>query len=144
MKNTQKTPFIVDEEYEVKLKKVNDELAAKRIALALPAITEEQDSALANNLSFGCYRIAKFLFRKQGERTDTINRQCGVANVSDTVKGTDKAQTAALDRIGLTITCVTVPAKNRYGSKGVIGTLWLTVTDQQKWKDAELKVQLVA
>jgi hypothetical protein len=144
MKNTQKKPFIVDKEYEVKLKKVNDKLAAKRIDLALPKLTQEQDSVLANNLSFGCYRIAKFLFSNQGERTDIINRQCAVANVSDTVKGTDRSQTAALDRIGLAIDCELIRAKNRYGSKSVIGTLWLTVTDQKKWQEAEQRISEAA
>ena len=144
MINTQAAPYIVDTDYEARLKKSNDELKIKRVTLALPALTPEQETALANNLSFGCYRVARFLFRKQGERTDTINQQCGVANVSDTVKGTEKAQTVALDRIGLAIDCEMVPAKNRYGSKGVIGTWWLTVTDQQKWQEAEQRISEAA
>jgi hypothetical protein len=144
MINTQPAQYLVDEGYEAKLKKSDDELKIKRIALALPALTPEQDSVLASHLSFGCYRVAKFLFSKQGERTDTINQQCGVANVSDTVKGTEKAQTAALDRIGLTITCELIPAKNRYGSKSVIGTWWITISNQQKWFEAEQRISEAA
>jgi hypothetical protein len=144
MKNPQTAPYLVDEQYEAKLKKVNDELAAKRIALTLPNLNPEQDNVLANNLSFSCYRVARFLFSHQGERTDTIGQRCAVGNLSDVVIGFEKSQTAALAKIGLTITCQIISAKNRFGSKGVIGMWWLTVTDQQKWQDAELKVQLVA
>jgi hypothetical protein len=144
MKNPQTAPYLVDEQYEAKLKKVNDELTEKRIALTLPDLSPGQDNVLANNLSFSCYRVARFLFSKQGERTDVISPSCAVSNVSDTVIGFDKAQTAALDRIGLTIHCELIPAKNRYGSKCVIGSWWLTVTDQQKWQEAELKAQQAA
>jgi hypothetical protein len=144
MINTQSAPHIVDDNYETKLKKSNQALKIKRVALALPALTPEQDSVLANNLSFGSYRVAKFLFSNQGQRTDAINQQCGVANVSDITKGTKKSQTMALARIGLTITCETVLAKNRYGSKGTIGTWWLEIANEQKWLEAELKALLVA
>jgi hypothetical protein len=144
MKNPQTAPYLVDEQYEAKLKKVNDELAAKRIDLALPKLTQEQDNVLANNLSFSSYRVAKFIFNNQGERTDRISPTCAVANVSDTVIGFGKSQTVALDSIGLRITCQVIPTKNRYGSKGVIGVWWMTVADAQKWKNAELKIQQAA
>jgi hypothetical protein len=144
MTDLQKAPFLADEKYNTKLKKINGELAAKRIDFALPKLTQEQDSVLANNLSFSCYRVAKFIFNNQGERTDTVSPICAVANVSDTVIGFEKSQTAALDSIGLRITCQIIPAKNRYGSKGVIGTWWLEVADAQKWQARELKAQLVA
>jgi hypothetical protein len=144
MKNSQSAPYILDENYETRLKTSNDKLKIKRVALALPALTPEQESVLANNLSFGCFRVAKLLFRNQGVRTDIINQQCGVANVSDTVKGTEKAQTARLDRIGLTIHCELVPAKNRYGSKSVIGCWWVTISNQQKWFEAEQRISEAA
>jgi hypothetical protein len=144
MHNAQTAQYIVDENYETKLKKSNDKLKIKRIALELPPLTPEQDSVLANNLSFGCYRVVKFLFREQGKRTDVINRHCGVANVSDTVKGTEKAQTTALAKIGLTITCQITPAKNRFGSKGIIGVWWITISNQQKWFEAEQRISEAA
>jgi hypothetical protein len=144
LKNPQTAPYLVDEQYEAKLKKVNDELAAKRIALTLPDRSQEQDNVLANNLSFSCYRVARFLFSHQGERTDTISQRCAVGNLSDVVIGFEKSQTAALARIGLTITCQIIPAKNRFGSKGVIGVWWLTITDQQKWLEAEQRISEAA
>jgi hypothetical protein len=144
MKNPQTAPYLVDEQYEAKLKKINDEIAAKRIDLALPKLTQEQDNVLANNLSFSCYRVAKFTFKNQGERTDRISPTCAVANVSDTVIGFRKSQTVALESIGLRITCQIIAAKNRYGSKGVTGIWWLTVANAQKWKSAELKIQQAA
>jgi hypothetical protein len=144
MKNPQTAPYLVDDQYEAKLKKVNDELTEKRIALTLPDLSPEQDNVLANNLSFSCYRVARFLFSKQGERTDVISPSCAVSNVSDTVIGFEKAQTAALDRIGLAIHCELVPARNRYGSKSVIGSWWITISNQQKWFEAEQRISEAA
>ena len=125
--------FLVDERYEDKLKKVNAELIKKRRASALPALTPAQEKVLADNLSFGCCRVAKFLFSQQGERTDTIKKSCAVTNVSDAVIGFEKSQTAALARIGLSITCEKIPARNLYGNKCVIGTWFLSIDDPQKW-----------
>jgi hypothetical protein len=144
MTDLQKAPLLVDEKYNTKLKKVNDQLVAKRIDLALPKLTQKQDEVLANNLAFSCYRVAKFIYNNQGERTDNISQRCAVGNLSDAAIGFEKSQTSALARIGLTITCQIIPAKNRFGSKGVIGIWWMTVTDAQKWKNAELKAQQAA
>jgi len=144
MLNTQSESFPVDEQYELKLKQTKAELAVKRDNFKLPPLTQNQDRALANNLSFACYRVAKFIFNNQGERTDTIAPTCAVANVSDTVIGFEKSQTAALASIGLKIECQKVAAKNRYGSKGTIGVWWLSITDHEKWLNAEMKVSNVA
>jgi hypothetical protein len=136
--------FIVDDKYEAKLKTVNDALIKKRITFVLPKLNQEQDTALANNLSPACYRVARFIFSHQGQRTDTINQECAVGNLSDAVIGFEKTQTAMLDSIGLRITCEVVSARNRFGQKCAIGTWWLAITNHKKWLEAEIKESLVA
>ena len=144
MKGSTKQQFIVDDKYELKLKEVNDALIKKRVLFALPKLNQEQDNALATNLSPACYRVSRVIFSNQGLRTDTINQKCAVGNLSDAVIGFEKIQTAILDSIGLRITCEVVSARNRFGQKCSIGTWWIAITDHEKWLEAEIKESLVA
>jgi hypothetical protein len=136
--NTHDTSYLVDEEYELNLKTINDNIIEKRIDLTLPRLNQNQKTALANQLSPACDRIVNYLFGKQGERTDTINQMCAVGNLSDAVIGSKGAQKLALYNIGLRVTCDKVKAKNRYGQKCKIGIWWIEVIDKDKWIKAEL------
>jgi hypothetical protein len=130
--------------YAQELAQVGKDAKIKSAALQLPPLTHEQDAALANNLSFNCYRIAKLAFKTQGKRTDNISALCSIGNVSGAVIGFEGANTRALESIGLKIYCDRVKAKNKFGTKTQIGLWYLEVENAQKWQEAELKTQQAA
>jgi len=85
-----------------------------------PALHQQViDSHLPANLE----RLVLFLFDNPGSRTDAISSAVAIGNVSDTyTKPRTKEQ---LKQLGLEITCVVLPACNRYGAATVIGHLFI-------------------
>ena len=95
-----------------------------------PAPAEFKHTVKKSCLPPALERLVLFLLDNQGARTDVISRKVAIGNVSDCYR--KKGRLEDLRRIGVEITCKTLPSLNRFGAPTIIGHLFISPTAKNK------------